>query len=120
TRAADMLGLPKSSISSAVSALERQLGARLLHRSTRSLMLTQDGEAYLPQCRAILAELDALESQFQQQGGTVRGVLRVDMPSRFATSVLIPHLGQWLDAYPGIQLKISSADYRIDPVREGI
>jgi DNA-binding transcriptional LysR family regulator len=120
TRAAEMLGLPKSTISSAVQSLEKQLGTRLFHRSTRRINLTQDGEAYLPQCQAILAELDALESQFQHQNEDVRGVLRVDMPSRFASTIVFPHLSEWLDAYPNTQLKISCADYDIDPTREAV
>jgi DNA-binding transcriptional LysR family regulator len=120
TKAADALGLPKSSISSAVQGLENELGTRLLHRSTRSITLTQDGETYLPQCQALLAELDALRSQFQRNPSDVRGILRVDMPSRFATTVVIPHLAEFLEKYPHIRLKISSADYRVDMIKEGI
>ncbi|PJE55956.1 LysR family transcriptional regulator [Marinomonas sp. BSi20584] len=120
TKAADALGLPKSSISSAIQGLESELGTRLFHRSTRSITLTQDGETYLPQCQVLLAELDALGSQFQRNPDDVRGVLRVDMPSRFATTVVIPHLSDFLEKYPNIRLKISSADYRVDMIKEGI
>lgn len=119
TRAAELLGLPKSSVSSAVQMLEKQLGTRLFHRSTRRVMLTADGEAYLPECQAILAELDALESRFQPQSD-VRGVLRIDMPSRFASTVVLPHLQEWFTVYPHTQLKISCTDYSIDPVREAV
>ncbi len=120
TKAAESLGLPKSSISSAIQGLENSLGTRLLHRSTRSVRLTQDGEAYLPQCRNILAELDALESQFQHTRDEVKGVLRVDMPSRFASTVVLPHLHDFSQTYPRLQFKISSADHRVDLVKEGI
>tara|TARA_R110000764_G_scaffold67233_1_gene139918 strand:+ start:3334 stop:4236 length:903 start_codon:yes stop_codon:yes gene_type:complete len=120
TKAADALGLPKSSISSAVQGLEKSLGTRLFHRSTRSITLTQDGETYLPQCQALLAELDAVGSQFQRNPNDVRGVLRIDMPSRFASTVVIPHLADFIEHYPNIRLKISSADYRVDPIKEGI
>lgn len=120
TKAADALGLPKSSVSSAIQGLESELGTRLFHRSTRSVTLTQDGETYLPQCQVLLAELDALASQFQRNSDDVRGVLRVDMPSRFATTVVIPHLSYFLEKYPNIRLKISSADYRVDIIKESI
>lgn len=120
TRSAEILGLPKSSITSAVQSLEKQLGTRLFHRSTRSVILTQDGADYLPQCRAILTELDALDNLFQQQNDSIRGLLRVDMPSRFASTVVLPHLTEWLDAYPNIELMISCADFRIDPVKEAV
>ena len=120
TKAADALGLPKSSISTAIQGLENELGTRLFHRSTRNITLTQDGEIYLPQCRALLANLDALDSQFQREPNDVRGVLRVDMPSRFATTVVIPQLAKFIEQYPNIRLKISSADYRVDMIKEGI
>lgn len=120
TKAADALGLPKSSISSAVQGLEKSLGTRLFHRSTRSVTLTQDGETYLPQCQTLLAELDAIGSQFQRNPNDIRGILRVDMPSRFATTIVIPHLASFIEKYPNIRLKISSADYRVDPIKEGI
>jgi DNA-binding transcriptional LysR family regulator len=119
TRAADLLDLPKSSISNAVQSLEKTLATRLLHRSTRSVTLTQDGEVYLQQCRSILRELDAVESQFRQ-ADEIRGVLRVDMPSRFASTIVLPHLAEWLERYPQVKIKISSADYQIDPVKEGV
>ncbi|WP_198666546.1 LysR family transcriptional regulator [Marinomonas shanghaiensis] len=120
TKAADALGLPKSSISNAIQGLESELGTRLFHRSTRSVTLTQDGEVYLPQCQTLLAELDALGSQFQRNPNDVRGILRVDMPSRFAATVVIPNLADFIEKYPNIRLKISSADYRVDMIKEGI
>lgn len=120
TKAAEALGLPKSSVSSAVQGLESELGTRLLHRSTRSITLTQDGENYLPQCQALLANLDVLDSQFQREPSDVRGILRVDMPSRFASTVVIPRLAEFIEQYPNIRLKISSADYRVDMIKEGI
>lgn len=120
TKAAEALGLPKSSVSSAVQGLESELGTRLLHRSTRSITLTQDGETYLPQCQALLANLDVLDSQFQREPSDVRGILRVDMPSRFASTVVIPRLAEFIEQFPNIRLKISSADYRVDMIKEGI
>lgn len=120
TRAAERLGLPKSSVSSAVKFLERHLGTRLLHRSTRNVTLTQDGESYLSRCRAILDEVDALESRFQHQNRDIRGTLRIDMPGRFLSNVVLPHLHEWLAAYPNTRFMLSSADHLVDPVKEGI
>ncbi len=120
TRAAEMSGLPKSSISTAVQFLEKRLGARLLHRTTRRVSLTQDGEVYLRQCQALMAKLDAVESQFQYQNEAIRGILRVDMPSRFASAVIFPNLHEWLDTYPNTQLKISCSDQMIDLIEEAV
>lgn len=118
--AADYLGLPKSSVSQAVQSLEALLGTRLLHRSTRRVSLTPDGEAFLPQCRALLAELEAMETQFVSNPADLRGELRVDMPSRFASNILIPKLAEFTEKHPNLRLRISSYDHRIDMIKEGI
>ncbi|MFT5592208.1 MAG: DNA-binding transcriptional LysR family regulator [Oceanicoccus sp.] len=119
TRAADILDLPKSSVSAAVQGLEKQLGVRLLHRSTRSVTLTLDGESYLGQCHGLLSELEAIESQYQSDAN-MHGVLKVDMPSRFASDIVLPHLSTWLETHPNIQLKVSTTDFKIDPIKEGV
>lgn len=119
TQAANALNLPKSSVSTSVQALEKHLGIRLFHRSTRSVTLTLDGERYLEQCHGLLSELDAIESQYQSDTN-INGVLKVDMPSRFASNIVLPHLALWLEAHPNIQLRISTTDFRIDPIKEGM
>lgn len=119
TRAAEIAALPKSSMSQAVQNLENLLSVRLFNRSTRSLSLTSDGQRYLMQCASILDDLEDLEARFQAES-ELKGVLRVDMPARFATTVVIPRLADWFDTYPGVSLNISSADYRVDLIKEGI
>lgn len=120
TRASEVLGLPKSSISSAIQSLETRLETRLFHRTTRRVTLTQDGDAYYYRCQTLLSELDALESQFQYQNDAVRGVLRVDVPSRFASTIIFPHLQEWLDTYPNVHVKISCSDHQINLIEEGV
>jgi DNA-binding transcriptional LysR family regulator len=119
TKAADSLGLPKASVSSAVNDLENQLGTRLLQRSTRQVTLTQDGQQYLERCRQLLAELDELESQFQQDSQSIRGTVRIDMPTMFASSTVIPNLPTFFARYPNIHLELGSADRRVDVIKEG-
>ena len=119
TRAADSLGLPRSSVSGAVQFLESRLGTRLLHRNTRSVSLTQDGRLFMEKCRALLSDLEELEGQFQRTPEDVTGTLRVDMPSRFASNFVIPRLPQLLDKYPNLQLEISNADHQVDVIAEG-
>ncbi|KXJ61075.1 MAG: transcriptional regulator [Alteromonas sp. Nap_26] len=120
SRAADVLGLPKSSVSQAITQLESQLGTRLLHRSTRQVRLTSDGEAFLPQCQAILNEWEAMSQQFVATSSLITGELRIDMPSRFATLFLLPHISKFMDLYPNINLKISSVDHPVDLAKEGV
>ncbi len=119
TRAADGLGLPKASVSTAVQQLESALGTRLLHRTTRRVELTQDGRAFYERSKDILDDFDELQSMFQQGPQSLRGRLRVDMPSGVARNFIIPALSGFLDAHPRIELELSSTDRRVDLVREG-
>lgn len=119
TRAAENLGLPKASASNAVQQLEGALGTRLLHRTTRKVQLTQDGQAFYERSKDLLADMDELQSMFQQGEQALRGRLRVDMPGATARKYVIPRLPQFLDAHPQVELELSSTDRRVDLVREG-
>lgn len=119
TQAAAGLGLPKTSVSTSVQRLEALLGARLLHRTTRRVELTQDGRAFYERCRDLLADMDELQTMFQPSQEALRGRLRVDMPQGVARHLLIPRLPEFLAAHPQIELELSSTDRRVDLVREG-
>jgi len=119
TRAADSMGLPKASISTAVQQLEGLLGTRLLHRTTRKVQMTQDGLAFYERSKDLLADMDELQSMFQQGSEALRGRLRVDMPSSVATRFVIPRLPEFLREHPQLELELSSTDRMVDLVREG-
>ena len=119
TKAADSLGLPKASISTAVQQLESHLSTRLLHRTTRKVQLTQDGQVYYERCKDLLADMEELEGLFQQGASNLTGRLRVDMPSGMAKNLVIPQLPELLAQHPQLQVEISSTDRRVDVVREG-
>ncbi len=119
TRAADTLGLRKTSVSHAVQALENALGARLLHRTTRRVQLTQDGQTYYEHARELLGEFEELASLFQRSEHALRGRLRVDMPSAMARKHVLPHLPTFLQAHPQLELELSSTDRYVDVVRGG-
>jgi DNA-binding transcriptional LysR family regulator len=119
TEAAAGLGMSRAGVSTAVSALETLLGTRLLHRTTRKVEMTQDGLVFYERCKALLAEVDEVESLFQRGSGALAGRLRVDMPSGFARNVVIPRLPAFLAAHPRIELELGSTDRRVDLVREG-
>lgn len=120
TQAADVLGLPKASVSNAVQQLEAALGTRLLHRTTRRVQPTQDGQAFYERCKDLLADVDELQTMFQQAGAqALRGRVRVDMPTAQARQAIIPRLPALLQAHPLLELEISSTDRRVDLVREG-
>ena len=119
TQAAAQLGLPKARVSTTVSQLERQLGTRLLHRTTRRVQMTQDGQAFYESCKDLLSDVDELQAMFQQGEQSLRGRLRVDMSTGLARDLVIPNLPKVLDTHPHIELELSSTDRRVDLVREG-
>lgn len=119
TQAADTLGLPKASTSTAVQQLETQLGTRLLHRTTRRVQLTQDGQAYYERCKDLLADLDELQAMFQHREGGLQGRVRIDMSTGMARNVVVPRLPELLARHPALELELSSTERRVDLVREG-
>jgi len=119
TRAAQQLGLPKASVSTGVQQLELQLGTRLLHRTTRTVRLSADGEQFLERCRQLLGEADELQAMFQQSPSALRGRLRVDLPTKLARQVLIPRLPEFIAAHPLLEIELSATDRRVDLVHEG-
>jgi DNA-binding transcriptional LysR family regulator len=119
TRAAESLGLLKATVSVAVQQLESSLGTRLLHRTTRKVQMTLDGQLYYERCKELLAEVDSLQSMFQQTGQTLRGRLRVDMPSGVARLFVIPRLPEFLEAHPQVEFELSTTDRLVDPIQEG-
>ncbi len=121
TRAAQSLGIQKGRASTTVRTLEAELGARLLHRSTRTVQLTEDGHAFYRRAQDLLADAEALQSMFTAQHDVpLRGRLRVDLPTELARSMLVPALPAFLDAHPEVVLELSSTDRRVDLIQEGI
>lgn len=119
TQAAEQLSLPKARVSTAVQQLESELGTRLLHRTTRRVQLTQDGQAFYERSKDVLADMDELQTMFQHGVQSLRGRLRVDMPTLIARDQIVPRLPQFLAEHPHIDIELSSTDRRVDLVREG-
>ena len=119
TRAADSLGIHKGRVSMAVRKLEDDVGVRLLHRTTRSVQLTEDGRAFHTRARDLLAEVDDLQSMFAGDHVALRGRLRVDLPTEVARTTVIPALPDFLTTHPELELEVSSTDRQVDLVQEG-
>lgn len=120
TAAAESLGLPRASVSLAVQQLEAQLHTRLLHRTTRSVRLTPDGEAMLARARQLVADMAELQEQFEHQPAALQGTLKVDLPSRIARRLVVPALPAFLGQHPNLHLELGATDRAIDLVQEGI
>jgi DNA-binding transcriptional LysR family regulator len=119
TRAADSLGIQKGRASIAVRKLEEEVGVRLLHRTTRSVQLTEDGRAYHTRARDLLASADDLQSMFAKDHVALKGRLRVDLPTELARTTIIPALPDFMASHPELELEISSTDRQVDLVQEG-
>ncbi|WP_041607911.1 LysR family transcriptional regulator [Tistrella mobilis] len=118
TRAAEDLGLPRSTVTDAVKALEARLGVRLLERTTRQVRPTPDGEAFHQRCLALIADLEDAEASVADAG--LRGPLRADVHGTLWRHVVLPHLPAFLERHPGIELRVTEGDRLVDLVREGI
>lgn len=118
TAAAADLGLPRSTATEALKALEAHLGARLLERTTRHVAATLDGQGYYQRCIAILAELDDAEGALR--GAEPRGRLKVDAHGLLTRTFLLPALPEFLARYPLIELHLGQGDRLVDMVREGV
>jgi DNA-binding transcriptional LysR family regulator len=120
TQAAESLGLPKATASTAVQQLEAQTGVRLLHRTTRRVQLTQDGQAFYERSKDVLADMEELQTMFQLRGARgLSGRVRLDMTTGMARDLVIPRLPELLERHPQLEIEFSSTERRVDLVREG-
>jgi len=118
TRASQQLGMSKARASVRIQELEAALGARLLHRSTRTVRLTTDGEQLLLRARRLVSDADELASMFSSPSN-LRGRVRLDLPVQFARNVVIPRLPEFLSMHPQLEMLVSTTDRRVDLLREG-
>ncbi|WP_413739025.1 LysR family transcriptional regulator [Sodalis sp. RH21] len=112
-----LLGVSASAVGKSVVRLEEKLGVRLFHRSTRSVTLTAEGSLFLERSRRILAEIEAAELELSQVSAAPRGRLRVSLP--LVGSLLLPVLGEFMRAYPEIELDLDFTDRLVDVIEEG-
>ncbi len=120
TRAAQALGLPRSTISTTVQALEDRLGALLLTRTTRVVRPTQEGLQFLDLARDMVDAMAHAEGVFRARPEEITGRLRIDMPSRMARLQVIPHLAEFRALYPALDIDLSATDRLIDLIAEGV
>src|SRR5471030_508015 len=106
TRAADMLDIPRASVSVTIQQLEALLKVRLLQRTTRRVSLTPDGATYYENCMRVLADIEDIESSLSGTGKAPQGKLRVDMPGALGRMVVMPKIREFHTRYPGIELMV--------------
>ena len=118
-RAATDLGVPPSTLSRRVAALERRLGIRVLERTTRSLRPTEVGALLAERGARVRKELEDAERAVADHQRTPRGLLRISVPTPIADSFLGPPLAEYLRRYPEMRVEVISEDRIVDVLGEG-
>jgi DNA-binding transcriptional LysR family regulator len=117
--AADALGMSKAAVSRHVAELESRLGVRLLHRTTRKLSLTPEGETFHARCRELLEGVQDAEAEITSRSGEATGVLKVNVPFSFGLLHLAPLWTEFMARHPKLTLDVTLSDRVVDLVEEG-
>ncbi len=118
--AARRLGLSPMAVSRRLAFLERELEVRLVHRTTRSVSLTPEGEVFLPFSKTLLGVSEAAKVTLRANAGTASGVLKVTAPTVFGQAVIMPLIPQLLAEHPALQIDLHLSDSIVDIVSLGI
>lgn len=116
--AAEVTGVPSSTLSRKISNLEKSLGLRLLHRTTRRIELTEAGQLYFERCKRIVEEARLANEQLRDMLAQPCGVLRVSLPADFAYIYLAPLITEFADLYPCITFDFDLTPRNVDLVSE--
>ncbi|AZO78015.1 MULTISPECIES: LysR family transcriptional regulator [unclassified Bosea (in: a-proteobacteria)] len=120
TRAAQLLDLPKPTVTKLIQQLEGHLRAQLLNRTTRRVTVTMDGAAYYERALRVLGEIDELDQSMTSSQARPSGRLRIDVSVPLATDIILPALPQFLARYPEIQVDMGLSDRPADLVGENL
>src|SRR5471030_1023218 len=113
------LGISASAIGKSVARLEEKLGVRLFNRSTRRISLTDEGLLFFERCQLIVAQVEEAEQELSRVSAEPRGKLRVSMPA-IGYRMLLPHLAEFMQCYPHVELELDFSDRMVDLIAEGI
>lgn len=119
TKAADVLQIHRPTVSKAIQQIENDLGVKLIHRTTRKLSVTAEGDEFYHHARHVLAEVNDMMASFSPTLPP-RGRLRLDVPLALAHAILIPNLRDFRALYPGIEVVLVSSDKKTDLITEGV
>ena len=117
---AQQMGLARSAVTRQIAALEQHLGIKLMVRSTRRLMLTSAGAAYLEKCRVILNLVEVAETGVAEERQTPRGMIRISLPLTYGLMRVAPILLDFARRYPEVQLDMDYTDRRVNLIEEAI
>jgi DNA-binding transcriptional LysR family regulator len=120
TRAAQVLDVPKPTLSKLIQSLEHHLRTKLLNRTTRRVTVTADGAAYYERVVRILADVEELDGSMTLSQASPKGRLRIDISPSLAMLIMIPALPQFHARYPDIQIDLGVTDRPVDLVGENV
>lgn len=118
-KAADALAISKAAVSRYVVDMETRLGVRLLHRTTRRLSLTDEGQIFYARSKELLAALAEAEAEITSRNEAASGLLKINAPFTFGVLHLAPLWGAFMAQHPQVQLEVTLADRLVDLVEEG-
>lgn len=119
-RAAEALDMPNSTLSRRISGLEKAIGLRLLHRTTRKIELTEAGQLYYERCKRIVDEARLAHEQLGEMLARPSGLLRASLPVDFANVYLAPIIAEFAQRYPGISFDFDLTPRQVDLVSEPV
>jgi len=120
SKAADLMNIPRPTVTKLVQDLERHLGTKLLRRTTRKVQVTAEGAAYYERALRVVAEVEEMDQLVKGSRVQLRGRLRVDVGSVLAHRILLPALPRFRALYPALRLELGVSDRPIDLVGDGV
>lgn len=120
TRAADMLAMPKATVTNLIQGLEAHLRTKLLNRTTRRVMVTTDGALYYERAAQLISELEELDGSLSNSQSLPTGRLRVEMAGAFADWIVVPALCDFYMRYPDIRIDLGVGDRTVDYLAENV
>lgn len=114
------LGMPKSTLSRRLAALEERLGVRLVHRSTRHFSVTEIGQTYYEHCKAMLIEAEAAQDAIEMTRAEPRGVVRISCPITLLQVYVASMLADFMTLYPRVTIQLDATNRHVDPIGEAI
>ncbi|MCL1049261.1 LysR substrate-binding domain-containing protein [Shewanella abyssi] len=119
TKAAARLGISTAQVSRQVSALETRLAAKLFHRTTRKVSVTEVGRIYYQHCRQVLDGLDEAERAITNLQTTPRGLLKITAPVTYGEGMIAPLINDFITQYPELEVQINLTNLKVDLIDEG-
>lgn len=119
-KAADVLDMPTSTLSRRVSHLEKSIGIRLLHRTTRQIELTELGRTYFERCQGIIAQAQSAHEELSHAAESPSGLLRLSVVEEFAADYIIPHLPGFRRQHPGIRFEFDINPRRANLISDSV